>query len=195
MHVCMRVWQPKQALFPLCILAGFPSPQLMYSKPPKWQICCCPLDVKGPEEGSVNLICSSTHSISVSVQVATPLIIPSFRSDTLRELVTLLYAIYTWDKFTDQFLTWTAQWRAVLKSLSTRVGSAPFFSSIWVCWGRLWNAAQWSGVIPYKTSRKGERWTQAIRKENGAHSPPDPRVITRYVGRCLSVHLFLKPFN
>lgn len=48
------------------------------------------------------------------------------------------------------FPTCTAQWSAVLKSLSTSVGSAPFCSKACTCSGRLWKDAQWSAVIPYQ---------------------------------------------
>lgn len=47
-------------------------------------------------------------------------------------------------------LTCTAQWSAVLKSLSTSVGSAPFCSKACTCSGRLWKDAQWSAVMPYQ---------------------------------------------
>lgn len=71
---------------------------------------------------------------------------------------------------TVSWLTCTAQCRAVLKSLSTRVGSAPLCSRVWVCWGLLWNAAQWSEVIP---------WKPQTQRANYCHSQEHPSSLCR----------------
>lgn len=95
-----------------------------------------------------------------------------------------------------QVLTWTAQWRAVLKSLSTRVGSAPFFSSICVCWGWLWKAAQCSGVIPYKTiirGRRDEHWLgRKGTQKDGTQFPLDWRPsLQTPLAPCQATHSWL----